>query len=212
MRDVKLVIFDLDGTLADAYTSIARSTNFVLRALGYPDQDPANIRRSVGWGDRNLMSFFVQDKDAGKALSLYRRHHAMALRKHSKLMPGARPILDYLKKKGYKLALATNRPTRFSHILLRQLGIRSYFSCVLCADKIKRPKPDPEILRLVMARLGVPAAKTLYVGDMAIDALTGRRAHVKTVIVTTGSDTRAAIRKAKPFSIIRGIGSLAGIL
>ena len=209
---IKLVIFDLDGTLVDAYTAIIRSFNYTMRSLGYPRQDDYTVRRAVGWGDENLLKPFLKPKDLKKGLYLYRGHHRESLLKHSRLFRGVRNVLSCLKKKGLKLAVASNRPTRFSWILIRHLGLDRYFDYVLCADKLKHGKPNPEILNRIMQRFCVTPQESVYVGDMAIDAQAGRRASIPTVIVTTGSSSKAQIKKENPQRIIPGIKELLRIL
>jgi phosphoglycolate phosphatase len=208
MGNIKLIIFDLDGTLIDAYGAIASSFNFVMRKLGYPKQSYLTIRRSVGWGDKNLLAPFILEKDLNKAVQIYRRHHARALLSKSRLLPGAKMVLALLKNKGYLITVASNRPTRFSRILIKHLKIEKYFDFLLCADKLKKGKPHPEIIRRIMNRFKVTASRVVYVGDMVIDAQAGRRAGVKTVIVTTGSSHKEEIKKEKPYKIISGIRAL----
>lgn len=212
MTDTKLIIFDLDGTLIDAYSAITRSFNYTMQSLGYPKQTPLTIRRAVGWGDENLLKPFLNTGDLKDAVLLYRRHHRRALIKESRLFPKVERILTYLKKKGYKLAVASNRPNRFSWILIRHLKLDKYFDFVLCADKLSHIKPHPEILNKIMQRFSVEPKQSLYVGDMTIDAQAGRRAKVKTIIVTTGSHSRQEIEKQKPYRIIRKISQLEKIL
>lgn len=212
MNDAKLIIFDLDGTLIDAYPAIIKSFNFVMKKFKYPEQKPLVIRRAVGWGDDNLLKPFIKEKDLKKMLLFYRRDHKVALVKRSKVLPGAIKILSYLKNKGYRLAIASNRPTEFSWILIRHLGLRKYFDYVLCADKLKYIKPHPEILNKIMQRFKVSSKETIYVGDMNIDAQAGRRAGVKTVMVTTGSSTRKEIRKEHPYLIISEIKQLQKVI
>lgn len=212
MKGIKLIIFDLDGTLVDAYRAIIRSFNFTMQKLNYPQQDDLTICRAVGWGDENLLKPFINLKDFKKALILYRRHHKTALLKYSRLFPNTEMILRRLKDKGYRLAIASNRPTKFSWILIRHLGLSRYFEYVLCGDKLKHGKPHPEILNKIMQRFSLKPAKTLYVGDMAIDAQAARRARVKTIIVTTGSSTHYEIKKEKPYRIIPRIRELLKIL
>lgn len=204
----KLIIFDLDGTLIDAYPAIIRSFNYTMLKLGYRKKNALTIRRAVGWGDENLLKPFLRLKDLDKALLIYRRHHAKALVKNSRAVSGAYRVLDYLKRKGYALAVASNRPTRFSRILIRHLKLEKYFDYVLCADKLKKGKPSPEILNRIMRRLKVRPSSTIYVGDMAIDAEAGRRAKVKTIIVTGGSSTRREIEAENPCLIIGGLAYL----
>src|SRR3990167_4287263 len=105
-RRIKLIIFDLDGTLMNAYPAVEASINFTLKELGLPVQNKDKIRRAVGWGDRQLLARFVED----------------------------------LKRKKYRLALATNRPTKFSLIALKYLKIKKYFDYILCSDKLKHGK------------------------------------------------------------------------
>lgn len=212
MKDTKLIIFDLDGTLLDAYAAIISSFNYTMRKLSYPLQANLTIRRAVGWGDANLLRPFVKEKDLPSALSIYRRHHKVALLKGSHLFPNVYKILVYLKDKGYKLTIASNRPTKFSWILIRHLKLEKYFDYVLCADRLKHAKPNPEIINKIMQRFSLRPSQTIYVGDMAIDAEAGRRAKVKTIIVTTGSSPRRQIQKERPYLIISKFGDLLKIL
>ena len=212
MAGIKLIIFDLDGTLIDAYPAITASFNYAMQRLNYPQQEGRVIRRAVGRGDKGLLSPFVEPRDLTQALSLYRRHHQKALLGESRLFPQVKKVLRYLKIKGYRLAVASNRPTKFSWILIRHLGLPKYFDYVLCADKLKTIKPHPEILKRIMHRLAAAASQTLYVGDMVLDAQAGRRAKINTVIVTTGSSSRGEIKKEKPWRIIPKISDLLKLL
>jgi len=212
MKGIKLIIFDLDGTLLNAYPAITSSFNYTMRKLGYPLKSGPVIRKAVGWGDSNLLRPFVKEEDLARALAIYRSHHKTALTRGSVLFPKADKLLAYLKKKGYYLAVASNRPTRFSLILIRHLKIRKYFDYVLCADKIRHMKPHPEMLNRIIQGFSLMPREAVYVGDMVIDARAGRGAKVKTVIVTTGSSSKKEIDKEKPYRVIGRIAELLKIL
>lgn len=212
IKGIRLIIFDLDGTLVDAYPAITRSFNYAMQRMGYPAQDKLTIRRAVGLGDDGLLAPFIKAKDLKKTLSLYRRHHKDALIKYSRLFPNAIKLLKRLKKEKYKIAVASNRPTKFSRILIRHLGLRKYFDYVLCADRLEHIKPHPEILNKVMRKFSLKPKDSLYVGDMAIDAQAGMRAGVRTIIVTTGSSNRNEIREERPYRIINKVIGLSKIL
>lgn len=212
MKRTKLIIFDLDGTLVDAYPAIISSFNYTMQRLGYPRQTGGVIRRAVGHGDENLLRPFLEAGDLPSALSIYRRHHRSALRAESRLFPNVIRVLAYLKNKGYRLAVASNRPTRFSWILIRHLKLKKYFSYVLCANKPKYLKPRPYILNKIRQRFRLRKDEVFYVGDMALDARAGRRAGVKTVMVTTGSSSRREIQKENPYLIIGRISGMLKIL
>ncbi len=211
-RNIKLVIFDLDGTLVDAYKAVADSLNYSLTQVGCTPVDDEKIKRTVGWGDRHLVGTFVEENRLDQALSIFRQHHARALKAGTSFLPGARQLLDELKAKGYALAVASNRPTRFTHIILKHLKIQAAFDHVLCGDKVENPKPAADILEQTLAKFTLTPQEALYVGDMTIDVETGHKAGVRTVVVMTGSSTREEIACLKPFKVIDHVLETAAIL
>ena len=212
MEAPKLIIFDVDGTLVNSYPAIIASMNYALRKRGLPTQRDDRIRRAVGWGDRELVAAFVDRSDIDKTLALYRQHHKHSLRVEIAFMPYARQLLRHLKKRGYKVAIASNRPRRFLAILLTSLRIEKLFDYVLCKDQISFGKPHPSILNKIIKQLSVPKKNVLYVGDMAIDVKTGKRANVATCAVATGSSSFAELRHAHPDFLYRDLSPLLTIL
>lgn len=208
LENIKLVIFDLDGTLADAYEAIIKSVNFTLEVMGYPQARGNEIRRAVGWGDKRLIGAFVAEEDITRALAIYRRHHRWTLRRYSRLLPFAQAALNSLKDNGFKLAIASNRPTEFTQIILNHLKIKKYFDYVLCADRLSAGKPHPEILQKIMRRLKSAPAQTLYVGDMTVDVQAGHNAKVKVIAIPTGSSSLLELKKSRPFGIIKNLSYL----
>jgi phosphoglycolate phosphatase len=211
---IKLVIFDLDGTLVNAYSAVSRSVNYTLNSLGFASRSHAQIKRSVGSGDRKLLAHFIGEKLATRALTIYRPHHikALGVKGAVKLLPGAWGILKFLKGKGCKLAIASNRPTKFTRIILKELGIEQLFDVVLCADKADRPKPYPDILWAIAKRLNLDKKEVLYVGDMTIDVDCAHRAGIRMVAVSTGSSSRKELKDLKPWRIIGKISQLKEII
>jgi phosphoglycolate phosphatase len=183
-----------------------------MRKLGLKIKSKSLIRRLVGWGDSNLLKSYVPKKSLKGALSLYRAHHKYSLVKHTHLYPSVKILLKQLKMKGYKLAVASNRPSKFSRILLKHLNIESFFDYVLCADQSTHGKPHPEMLNTIVKRFALKKSQALYVGDMVIDAQAGRRAKINTVIVTGGSSSKLDIRREHPFKIIPEISRLRGLI
>ena len=209
---LKLVIFDLDGTLVDAYKAVANSLNYALGQLDLAPVEDAVIKRAVGWGDRHLIGTFVPQGEVDKALSIYRRHHARALKEGTVFLPGAKALIGDLKAGGYSLAVASNRPSRFTQIILKHLNARDRFDCVVCGDNVARPKPAPDMLEAILRKFGLAPGQALYVGDMAIDVETGNRAGVRTVAVVTGSSTREEVAGLKPYRIIDRVSELTVIV
>ena len=209
---LKLVIFDLDGTLVDAYQGVASSLNYTLGQLNCAPVDDESIKRSVGWGDRHLVATFTAEDDVDKALSIFRQHHARALKEGTVFLPGAKQLLNKLKAKKYALAVASNRPARFTHIILKHLRLQQTFDYVLCGDKVAHPKPAPDILEQILKKFSLTPNEVLYVGDMTVDVETGNSAGVKTVAVVTGSSTKEELASLKPFKIIDQVSQVAQIV
>lgn len=208
----KLIIFDLDGTLINAYPAVEESVNYVLRYFKRPEQRHEAIERAVGWGPKSLLSAFLDKALLEEALCLYNEHHARALLRGSSLLPGAGVLLTTLKTRGCTLAVASNRPKKFSLIVTRYLAIESMFDRILCGDEVDTPKPHPQMLLQIMDELSFSPEQTLYVGDMTVDVETGRAAGVKTVAVTTGSSSRTEIEVLAPWRIINRVDEVAGLL
>jgi phosphoglycolate phosphatase len=211
---IKLVIFDLDGTLVNAYPAVSRSVNHTLGRFGLAPRSHAEIKRSVGGGDRKLMAHFVGEKRADQAIVIYRPHHTRALREKGavRLLPGALGALRFLKGRGYKLAIASNRPTKFTRIILKVLGVLKFFDVVLCADRAGKPKPYPDILWAIAQRLKIDRSEVLYVGDMTIDVNCARRAGVRMVAVATGSSSKKELKDLKPWGFIDKMVMLRSII
>jgi len=208
---IKLVIFDLDGTLIDAYQAIEKSLNFTLRALGYQPVSYNRVRRAVGRGDKNFIAQFVKAADVPKGLAIYRKHHRMSLPRYSIVKPQARQTLTELRKRGLKLAVASNRPTEFSAILISHLDMGKYFSMIICADRKRELKPAPYLLKQVLKKFKIPPAEALYVGDMGYDIAAGKNAGVKVVAIEGGSGSRKELAALKPYKIINNLRQLLEI-
>jgi HAD superfamily hydrolase (TIGR01509 family) len=200
--NVELLVFDLDGTLVDAFGAVTRSLNYMFSRMGYPRMTKDEVKRQVGWGEKTLVRAFVTEEDLEKSLKIYRRHHSGELRKGVKFLPGARQMLKRLKADGYQLAIASNRPSPFTRIILKELEIREFFSQVICADEVPNKKPAPDMLKVILRELEVRPSRAVYVGDMNIDIQTGRRARMRTIGIDTGSCTRDQLMSEHPTMVI----------
>ena len=207
----KLIIFDIDGTIVDAYGAIRNSLNYARRKFGYKDVGMNMVKRSIGHGDRNFVKTFFKGKDVEPALEIYRKHHEKALLTDSRVLPCARQVLNRLHRKGYKLAVVSNRPKKFSLILLKRLGLLKYFDMVECAKNKRELKPRPALIIKTIRHLKAKRTETIYVGDLAIVVKAGRNAGVRTIAVLGGSSSRTELKREKPCRIISNLCEILDI-
>ncbi len=203
MKQKKLFIFDVDGTLVDAYAAIEKSLNFTRRRFGYKPIAMTTVKKNVGRGDRLFVGLFFPEPQLDRAVTIYRRHHQKALLRFSKLYPRTRKFLSELRRRGKAIAVASNRPAFYTNALLKRLDIRKYFDVVMCADEINSLKPDPKMLQVIMKRCGVRRQETVYVGDMDIDMEAARRARIEAVFKQGGSSTAREVKKYKKLAVSR---------
>jgi HAD superfamily hydrolase (TIGR01549 family) len=202
MKNKKLFIFDIDGTLVDSYKAIERSLNFTRKKFKRPPVSSLKVKRSVGEGDRPFVETFFPKEEVERALATYRRHHEKALLRHARLYPRARKVLSLLRRRKKIVAVASNRPAYFADILLRKLDIKKYFHAVYCGDELKSYKPKPKILQVILKRFGINKADAVYIGDMAIDIETAKRAKVEAVFKKGGSSSLNEVSRYKDKRVI----------
>lgn len=207
----RLYIFDLDGTLADAYRAIEKSLNFTLDKLRLTKVTYKEAKSKVGKGDRIFMETFFPAQSLEKALKIYRAHHKVALKSYSRLRPHAKELLRRLKRKRKITAIASNRPSYFTNLILKSLGIKRYFDAVLCADEIKSNKPNPKILNILMKKFKVAKKETVFIGDMDIDLETAKRANVDSIFVKGGSSQPKVAGKYKNAKVISSLKQIVAL-
>jgi HAD superfamily hydrolase (TIGR01509 family) len=211
MTEKKIFIFDLDGTLVDAYKAIHESLNFTLRVLGHAPVSYTVAKRNVGKGDKRFMRTFFPRKEFTKALRIYRKHHKRALARFTSLKPGAKEMLYLLKKRNKIIAIASNRPQYFTNIILKALKIKKYFDIVVCADTVGGIKPNPKILYAILKRFKLTPQEAVYIGDMGIDLETAKRAGIDAVFVKGGSSTLAQVKRYTKKKVVASLDKIAAM-
>jgi phosphoglycolate phosphatase len=187
MLRCRAVIFDLDGTLVDAFAAVADALNAAREAFGLPPQTLDAVRRQVGWGLADLLTRNVGPERVPEARRLFEDHYAANHLGRTQLLPGAAEALEDLARRGARLGVASNKPPVFSRELLERLGLAPLLGAILGPGPGVPPKPDPAMLREVCARLGTVPAETLYVGDMPLDVESAERAGMPHILVPTGA-------------------------
>ena len=209
---VRLIIYDLDGTLIDSRADIANAVNWTLAEFGLGELPEETVTGFVGGGVKNLIEQSLKETGGNplppleKAVKMFRKRYGEHLLDRTRLYPAVPGVLEFFKER--MQAVMTNKPEGFSRTLLKGLGIDSYFFRVLGGDGGFPKKPAPEPLLEILKSAGVPADEAVLVGDSATDVETGRNAGVKTITVTCGFGSRREIENARPDFILEDLEEL----
>jgi phosphoglycolate phosphatase len=184
---VRGVIFDLDGTLVDGYGGIASGVNAARERFGLAPLAVDDVKRRVGLGLEHLMADVVGAEHAVEGATIFRRVYDAVCVSETLAAPRLKATLDELRARGYRMSVASNKPVGYSIRILERLGVFPCFDTVAGPETAGAIKPDPAMLRACLAAMSLTETQAIYVGDMALDAETGRRAGVRVVLVAGGS-------------------------
>jgi len=192
---VRLIVFDLDGTLIDSAPDLAAAVSAMLARLAPAARplDEAEVRSFVGDGARTLITRSLAARSLelplDDALRVFLEEYRARMLQATRLYPGVREALDALRS-AHTLAVLSNKLGDMSRAILAGLGVADRFARICGGDEVPK-KPDPAGLRQLLAELAVSPGKAAMVGDSANDIRSGRAAGARTVGVRYGYDRDA---------------------
>jgi phosphoglycolate phosphatase len=211
--EIDLIVFDLDGTLADSLPDIATAANHACRSLGLPEHAPEAIMRMIGGGERKLVERFLGPGREGlveEAFGLYLDYYSRHCGDFTRLYPGVKETLPLLR--GKKLAVLSNKRQSLTEAVLRVTGIFPFFAAIRGGSEEMPLKPSSEpLLALIKEAQGDPA-RTIMVGDKPGDVLAGKAAGTLTLGVTYGYGEPAAVAAAGPDFLVDSFAAITGII
>jgi phosphoglycolate phosphatase len=187
---LRFIVFDLDGTLIDGYQGIADALAYAMGRLGVEPLAADQVRELVGHGIERLLAKAVGAARAAEGVRLFRERYPHVAVEKTRLMPDVPEVLAELARQGHPMAVASNKPEPFSRKILEACGVVRYFAALAGPDGETPTKPDPAMLRRLMAAVGAAPGDTLVVGDMEVDSEFARAAGCRVALVPTGSRTR----------------------
>ena len=192
-REIKLLIFDLDGTLIDSRLDLIHSVNAMLRHCKRPELPGEVIASYVGDGAPVLVRRALGDpknenqvKEALEYFLTYYRAHKLD---HTHLYPGVKEMLVAAGSSNgmrRQMAVLSNKPVVPSRAIVEALGLTGFFLAVYGGNSFPTKKPDPQGIRAIVREAKVRPEETVMIGDSSVDVITGRNAGTWTCGVTYG--------------------------
>jgi phosphoglycolate phosphatase len=202
---IKLAVFDLDGTLVDAFEDIAAAVNYMLARGGLPPRTVEEVKRHVGKGVRMLVKGILATDDEAlvdekvRVLTDYYTEHPI---RTARLYKGVPEALRKLRQAGIKLAVASNKPHPLTYFILDALAVAPYLNWIIGASEKFPRKPAPDILFHLMKESLATPQQTIVVGDSSTDVEFARAAGVPVVCVSYGQCTREELESFAPDAIV----------
>ena len=184
---IRALVFDFDGLILDTESSLIGAYEDIHLAHGHPfDRDL--FHKSVGHADYSFDPWHAFDKRADRAaLEAERKAKNRARDLLLPILPGAVELLDAGKARGLKIALASNSVHEHCERHLKRLGLFDRFDFVACREDVASPKPEPDLYKLVLNRLGLRGHEAIAFEDSRTGSLAAKRAHLWVMAVPNPS-------------------------
>ncbi|EOB2813528.1 phosphoglycolate phosphatase [Vibrio vulnificus] len=221
-QEIKLIAFDLDGTLLDSVPDLAVAADQATRAVGFPGVTELQVRDYVGNGADILIGRALSqsltinpelsDELRAQARELFDDFYQQTGHKLSHLYPTVKETLKELHQAGFTLALVTNKPSKFVPDVLQQHGIADYFVDVLGGDSFPEKKPNPIALNWLMEKHQIQTTEMLMVGDSKNDILAAKNAGCASFGLTYGYNHGEPIAASEPDFVADSLAQLLDVV
>ena len=213
MKKVKLLVFDLDGTLIDSKKDIAAGVNFTLRRLGLPVLKNSTIYGFIGDGSWQLIERALdghKKQDIDEALKIFRDYYSRHLTVTTKLYPYVEEVLKHYCDK--KKAVVTNKYESYALKILSDLKILKYFDLILGSDSVEKCKPHPLPINEAMRKFKALPSETVVIGDGVNDILAAKNAGVSSCAVGYGLESRERLLSYKPVYFVEKLADIKNFI
>ena len=183
---MRLIMFDMDGTLIDSGLAITNTINYVRVNLGFEKLEKDYILEKVNDPAINSAEFFYGTKEfTPQQTKLFEEYYNIHCLTDLAVYDGISKLIDDLSK-DFTLAVATNANSDYAHKMLNHVGLGHHFKTILGYDSVKNPKPHPEMVYKILDIHNISSQNAQLIGDSHKDIMAATRAGVDSVLVNWG--------------------------
>jgi len=214
LKNIRLIIFDLDGVLLDSSDAIVITFNKVLENHSLPKKSSKFVKSMIGMHLYDMFKRVDPNLDK-KNLKILFNEYVEAFPNiclpYCRLLPHAKEVLKFYHGKK-KISLATTKNAEVTRIILKELGVLQYFDLIMGFYEVSNQKPNPEIINKTLNKLKIKPENAVMVGDTTLDIEAGKNAGVYTIGITTGTHSREELESAKPDYIVDNLNQIKRII
>jgi 2-hydroxy-3-keto-5-methylthiopentenyl-1-phosphate phosphatase len=211
-KRIRGIIFDLDGTLIEAYQAIYLGLKEVFQQAGREIFPYEEINRFLKADLESTLHQFFSPEETREKIPIMRKKYEEVYLDHTHFLDGAKETIETLHHRGVILGVASNKFGRFSRLALNHLKVSSYFKSVIGAGDVPRNKPFPDMIHTALREMGLPPEEVVFVGDTLTDIETGQEAGVDVYALPTGFHSRKELSQKRPKRILRNLKELMGLV
>jgi 2,3-diketo-5-methylthio-1-phosphopentane phosphatase/HAD superfamily hydrolase (TIGR01509 family) len=211
-KQIRGVIFDLDGTLIEAYEAIYLGLREALQHFKKEIFPFSDLREYLKADLEATLSHFFTPEEVPKAVPIMRKKYEEVYLGKTRFLDGAREVLEVLHSQGIHLGVASNKFGRFSRGALSHLGVSDYFESVIGAGDVPRNKPFPDMIHAALREMSLSPEEVVFVGDTLTDIETGKEAGVDVYALPTGFYSKTELSQKRPKRILRNLKELIQVV
>ena len=215
-REIKLVIFDFDGTLADTKENIILTFQMTMKELGVEIKSRQECAATIGLTLEDAFKVLYPGMAAEKYIMLRDTYRRIFKENRKILVPGLFPevmeTLEELQRRGYLMSIASSRLSPSLQSFLEDMKIAHLFEYAIGGDNVEHPKPAPDAVLQILRHYNLSAEEAFVVGDMPFDINMATNAGVKSCGVTWGNADAAQLKESGANYIIDKMSQLLEIL
>ena len=214
--ETKVIIFDFDGTLCDTRSNIIIAFRATMEHLGLEMRDEETCGATIGLTLRDGFKSMYPDFDDAKIDYCVETYRQIFAERRKELMPdlfpGVKETLEALRKRGYRMTIATSRLTDSLMLFMRHHGIDHYFEYAVGSDSVTHHKPHPEPALKTLAALNIAPSEAIMVGDMPVDIAMAHNAGIRAIGVDYDNATREELEAVEADWIVDSITKILEII